>query len=81
MEIQLTDESFLDFGGFMDRDIHAYAMRREVLCWIDVPVHVGTLYQFIASACGSRQCVFLYLASVPELLPVGIISLFEITDV
>ena len=41
VEIYSIDECFLDFGGFKDRDLHARAMRREVLRRIGVPVRVG----------------------------------------
>jgi DNA polymerase V len=41
VEVYSIDESFLDFGGFRDRDAHAQEMRRQVLLQVGVPVRVG----------------------------------------
>ena len=41
MEVYSIDESFLDFGGFRDREAHAQEMRKQVLLQIGVPVRVG----------------------------------------
>jgi DNA polymerase V len=41
VEVYSIDESFLDFGGFRDRDAHAQEMRAQVLLQVGVPVRVG----------------------------------------
>jgi len=41
VEVYSIDESFLDFGGFRDREAHAQEMRRQVLLQVGVPVRVG----------------------------------------
>lgn len=41
VEVYSIDESFLDFGGFRDREVHAQEMRRQVLLQVGVPVRVG----------------------------------------
>lgn len=41
VEVYSIDESFLDFGGFRDREAHAQEMRAQVLLQVGVPVRVG----------------------------------------
>lgn len=41
VEVYSIDESFLDFGGFRDREAHAQEMRKQVLLQVGVPVRVG----------------------------------------
>jgi DNA polymerase V len=41
VEVYSIDESFLDFGGFRDREVHAQEMRRQVLLQVGVTVRVG----------------------------------------
>jgi DNA polymerase V len=41
VEVYSIDESFLDFGGFQDREAHAQKMRKQVLLQVGVPVRVG----------------------------------------
>ena len=41
VEVYSIDESFLDFGGFRDREAHGQEMRKQVLLQVGVPVRVG----------------------------------------
>jgi len=42
VEVYSIDESFLDFGGFRDREAHAQEMRKQVLLQVGVPVFLSS---------------------------------------